>query len=188
MEPVLYDEVEDLFNSPGRPPKINLSGDGIFFRYRSTHYSIKPFSFSEDSGQLIGILGNNGSGKSTILKLISSQLRPREGNIYINGADLKKNQFRLKSAIAFISHEDLLFPELTVFENMYYHAQLTLGSLTDTEIRKRIWETLERFALQGSPYPEGREAITGYPISREFVSGLHWRCSEIRIFFSSMSL
>ncbi len=149
LEPIDYDEVEELFSSPNRPPKINLSGTDIFFRYKSTHYSIKPFSFSEDSGQLIGVLGNNGSGKSTILRLISNQLTPSEGRIFINGSDLLENRFKLKSVIAYIPQEDLLFPELTVYENMYYHAQLNLGSLTEKEIRRRIRETLERFDLEG---------------------------------------
>jgi len=149
LEPVYYDEIEELFSATDRPPKITLSGNYVFYRYKTTHFSIKPFSFTEESGQLTGILGNNGSGKSTILKLISNQLTPTEGKVFINDSDLAENSYKLKSAIAYISHEDLLFPELTVYENLYYHAQLTLGSLSEKEINKRITETLERFSLTG---------------------------------------
>ncbi len=149
LDPFYYDEIEDLFISLDRPPKIRLEGKNIFYRYSSTHYSIKPFTFGEDSGQLIGILGNNGSGKTTILKLIGNQLEPTQGHIFINGADLLENRFKLKSVIAYISAEDLLFPELSVYENLYFHAQLTLGSLSDREIRKKIGEILERFGLAG---------------------------------------
>ncbi|MGC9343832.1 MAG: ATP-binding cassette domain-containing protein, partial [Bacteroidales bacterium] len=71
LEPITFDEIEEHFETSSLSHKIVLSGKDIFYRYENTNYSIKPFSFHEESGQIIGIIGNNGTGKTTILKLIS---------------------------------------------------------------------------------------------------------------------
>ncbi len=148
QEPVSYEEIEDFFSIAEKTQKIVLSGKNISYRYKQTNYSIKPFSFSEESGLLIGIIGNNGVGKSTILKLISNQLNPSGGKLFINGADLVENSYKLKSVTGFVPQEDIIFRELTVYENLLYHAQLCLGNLSQSEINKRINDTLERLKIQ----------------------------------------
>lgn len=147
LEPLTFDEIEDHFEVSSFSHKIVLSGQNISYRYDRTNYSIKPFSFHEESGQIIGIIGNNGVGKSTILKLISNQLNPLEGKLYINGTDMVQNKYRLKSVTAYISQASIEFPDLTVYENLLYQAHLTLGNLKMDDIKRRIDATLEKLYL-----------------------------------------
>lgn len=147
LEEIHFEEIESYFNPTERLPKIVLSGKNISYRYSRTNYSIKSFDFHEDSGQLIGIIGNNGVGKSTILKLISGQMEPTDGTLLINGSDLIRNSFKLKSVIGYVPQEDLLFPDLTIYENLYYQAHLCLGNLNRKEIENRIYETAEKLQL-----------------------------------------
>lgn len=143
-----YEEIEDVFKPIDRLPKIFLSGTDISYRYKKTNYSIKAFDFHEESGQLIGIIGSNGVGKSTILKLISNQLNPSTGKLLINGSDLIENSFRLKPAIGFIPHEQIIFPALSIYENLLFHAHLCLGNLNQNEIKARVKETLIKLQIE----------------------------------------
>lgn len=147
-EPINYDELIELFNPAGQNARIRFSGKNVSYKYKSTHFSIKPFSFSEESGQLIGILGNNGSGKSTLLKLISNQIPNRKGKICLNGADTDKNRYKLQSILAYVPHEDLIHPELSVYDNLKFQAKLCLGNMKDKEIEERIENTLKKFQLE----------------------------------------
>jgi ABC-type multidrug transport system ATPase subunit len=149
LEPISFDEIEDHFETSSLSHKIVLSGKDLSFRYENTHYSIKPFSFREESGQIIGIIGNNGTGKTTILKLISNQLNPGGGKLFLNGTDMVANSYRLKSVIAYVSQSRIEFPDLTVYENLMYQAHLTIGNMKMADIKRRIDETLEKLSLTG---------------------------------------
>ena len=149
FDDILFEEIEDLFAPTEISHKIVLSAKNISYRYPKTNYSIKPFSFREDSGQLIAILGNNGTGKSTILKLISSQLELEKGNLFINGRDFISNSYKLRSIIAYVPQEEVLFSELTVYENLLFQANLCLGKLTRKEIELRVFEVIGKLQLEG---------------------------------------
>ncbi len=144
-ESVTFDEVEENFGVSTQ--KIILSGKDLFYRHHKTNYSIKRFSFCEESGQIIGIVGNNGVGKSTILKLISNQINPLEGQLCINGTNVVENSYRLKPLMGYVSHSHIEFANLTIYENLLYQAHLSLGNMDMADIEKRVIETLEKWSL-----------------------------------------
>jgi branched-chain amino acid transport system ATP-binding protein len=82
-------------------------------------------SFEVNKGEVVALIGANGAGKSTILKTISSILKPRKGEILFQGTPIhKKEPYRLiESGIAHVPEARRLFVEMTVEEN------LDLGSL-----------------------------------------------------------
>ena len=90
---------------------------------------IHSLTVREQSGSLIGILGKEGSGKTTLLKLLAGHIAPDKGNIEINGYDLQKNRYLLKDIIGYVPEEDLLFEELTVYDNLLMNARLYYSSL-----------------------------------------------------------
>lgn len=73
--------------------KIKLTGEDIFFKYnKNSEYIFKKLSFNFTEGQIIGIIGENGSGKTTFLKLISGIEKAEKGkiNLFLNEKKIKK--------------------------------------------------------------------------------------------------
>jgi ABC transport system ATP-binding/permease protein len=145
---VFFEEIASHFNLKFNLSRIKIGGKNIEYQYPNSGYMVKPFSFCEAAGQLIGIVGNNGVGKSTILKLIAGINEPSAGDVMINGASLKKNNFKLKSVIGFVAHNNMFFKELSVYENVYYHALLCMGDLSTEELHRKTLEVLKKFDLQ----------------------------------------
>ena len=83
--------------------------ENLEYIYPSSGKGIKPVSFAEESGQLIGILGKEGTGKSTLLELLSGTLKPTSGKIFINGYNFVNNSYLLKNIIGYVSEKDHLF-------------------------------------------------------------------------------
>ncbi|MFW5819798.1 MAG: ATP-binding cassette domain-containing protein [Bacteroidota bacterium] len=142
---ISFDEIEEHFGVNSQ--KIVLSGKDLTYKHEKTKYSIKKFSFYEESGQIIGIVGNNGVGKSTILKLISNQIDPLTGELCINGSNVIKNSYRLKPLMGYVPHADIEFPGLSIYENLLYQAHLSLGNMNMSEIKRRVNNTLESWFL-----------------------------------------
>jgi ABC-type multidrug transport system ATPase subunit len=152
LEPIGFAEIENQLDELSKPLKICLSGQNINYRYKHSLFDIKPFSFSEESGQLIGILGNNGVGKSSVLKLISNQLKPDEGKVCINGYNLTVYGSRLNPIIGYVPYDDLSSKEMSIYENLLFQAHLSQGSIEHKEIRKRVEETIIKFQLEDVAY------------------------------------
>lgn len=102
-----------------------LSASRVEVRYNNKK-GIRPFNFIGQPGELIGIVGREGSGKSTLLRLLAGTEPPKGGTIFINGYNIHKNPYQLNGFIGYVPEEDLLYPELSVFENLFIAAQLYL--------------------------------------------------------------
>lgn len=117
-----------------------LSALRVEIKY-SNKKGIRPFNFIGQPGELIGIVGREGSGKSTLLRLLAGVEVPKSGSIYINGYDLHKNPYQLNGFIGYVPEEDLLYPELTAYENLYIAAQLYLRN-SDSTYTKTLVENI----------------------------------------------
>jgi ABC-type bacteriocin/lantibiotic exporter with double-glycine peptidase domain len=85
-----------------------LSANDVTYRFDSEN-GIQNFNFYEESGQLVGILGVSGTGKSTLLNLLNGNLKPQSGNILINGYDINNVKEKNKlGIIGYIPQDDLL--------------------------------------------------------------------------------
>ena len=124
-----------------------FTADDIEFTYRNSTNGVKRFSLTEDSGRLIGIIGGSGSGKSTLLNVLSGNLKPKSGTIRINGYDIHKNKELLKGVIGYVSQDDLLIKELTVYQNLYYNAKLCFDEYSEVQIRQVVDRALIDFDL-----------------------------------------
>jgi len=109
---------------------------------------IRDINISEGPGKLIGILGASGAGKTTLLNILSGIDKPTSGSLKINGVDLFSNETeKIKGIIGYISQDDLLIDELTVYENLYYNAKLCFADLNEEELNKRVMDTLTTLGL-----------------------------------------
>jgi ABC-type multidrug transport system ATPase subunit len=128
-------------------PRVLFEVDGVSFTFRSGHIGIHPLSFSENSGNLVGIMGGSGAGKSTLLNILNGNDRPTKGQVRLNGLDLHDPASGLAGVVGFVSQDDLLIEELTVFDNLYYSARLCYGDLAEAEVRDKVQEVLRQLGL-----------------------------------------
>lgn len=81
---------------------------------------LKGISFSLDRGQCIGIIGANGTGKSTLLSILAGVRRPDSGQLLFHGEDLflKQNKKKLRKINGYVPQDNPLMEQLSVFDNL----------------------------------------------------------------------
>lgn len=75
-------------------------------------------------GKVMTILGPNGSGKTTLIKTLASLIRPDAGELSIAGADIRRRGNRARRIMGVVTHDTLLYDELTGYENLRFHARM----------------------------------------------------------------
>ncbi len=104
-------------------------------------------------GEILGLFGGSGSGKSVILRSIIGLERPDEGEILFEGRDLvplsERELFDIRTRISYVFQNGALFDSLTVEENLAYPLQAH-AHMTRTEIRERVDELLEMIDMKGA--------------------------------------
>jgi heme exporter protein A len=101
--------------------RLVVEGVGKDFGY---HHVLRDVNFTVEEGEFIALMGSNGAGKTTLLRMIAGLSRPTSGSVSIAGVDLRRAGPGLRRRIGFVSHESLLYPELTGRENLEFHARL----------------------------------------------------------------
>ena len=86
----------------------------------------------------ICICGANGAGKSTLLRIIAGLLRPAKGSVRLCGFDISSEPEKAKTRLGLISHKSMLYPELTVSENLHFFARLYGVRNAHNRIKKLI--------------------------------------------------
>ena len=95
---------------------VMLKIDSIDFYY-GTKKVLEKISFDADDGDIIGIIGPNGSGKTTMLRVISAIQKPRSGSIFLDGTDIfKLKQKELARKLAMVSQDNNISFDFSVFE------------------------------------------------------------------------
>ena len=113
---------------------------------------IKDINLTVYPGEIVGLMGLSGAGKTTLLKTLSGYTKPTQGNVFVNGLDLYKNFDKIKNSIGYVPQEDIIHPELTVYEALFYSLKLrTKEKLTINEINQRIDNILDElgFVISG---------------------------------------
>ena len=146
--PVLtFSKLKASFLQLDEKRELALTVDQIRYSSAKGIWEINTFSANETTGQLIGIVGREGVGKSTLLKLLAGKIKPDAGNISINGFDLWKNKYLLKGIIGFVPEEDLLFEDLSVSDNLSLTARLYYSSLNKKGIDAKVNTLLSKLEL-----------------------------------------
>ncbi|MEA5093626.1 MAG: ABC transporter ATP-binding protein [Sedimentibacter saalensis] len=83
--------------------------------------AVNNVSFDVKRGEVFGFLGPNGSGKTTVIRMILGLLNPTSGSGYILGYDIMEDREKLKSRIGYMSQKFSLYEELTVEENLDFY-------------------------------------------------------------------
>lgn len=101
--------------------------------------AVDNITFTVKDGEVVGLLGQNGAGKSTTMNMITGFIEPTEGNIVINGFDIMKKPLKAKKQIGYMPENVPLYTELTVKEFVTYMAEL---KLVERKIRKQEVENV----------------------------------------------
>lgn len=91
-----------------------------------------------EQGELFSLLGTNGAGKTTMIKMLSGLILPTSGEIKINGMNMKEDVYKIKSILNVSPQETAVAPNLTVKENLYFMAGVYQIENKDEKINELI--------------------------------------------------
>ncbi len=166
IAPIYYSGILREFLRIAYADKIIFEGHNIEYTFKKSSQGLKPMSFRADSGNLIGIMGGSGVGKSTMLNILNGIIIPDKGSLYLNGYDLHHELDQLKGLIGYIPQDDLLIEELTVYQNLYYNAKLCFGNYSNRKIEAMVVKTLRDLELY-----EIRDLQVGDPLNKKISGG-----------------
>lgn len=123
---------------------MTIEASNLSFRYGDKPV-LREVSFALTSGRFHALLGPNGAGKSTLFGLLTRLLALQQGDIRLGGRSLKKQPAEAMRQIGVVFQQNALDLDLTVRQNLQYHA--ALHGLSRKEARARGDRELERFNL-----------------------------------------
>lgn len=128
--------------------KISFNANQLEFRFPNGGVGLRNINISEGPGKLIGIMGASGAGKTTLLNVLAGIEIPSEGEILINGFNIHTQKEQIEGVIGYVSQDDLLIEELTVYQNLYYNAKLCFANLDEEALSKRVMDVLSSLGLE----------------------------------------
>jgi ABC-type multidrug transport system ATPase subunit len=129
-----------------RVPRSLLELNNVCCRF-GKNPGLKEITFSATGGQMVAVMGPSGCGKSTLLGTMIGSMPISSGAIAIDGVDLTKLVKENPRFLGYMPQDDLLFPTLTVAENLRYGARLRLPGAGKQEIEERVAEVLQEVDL-----------------------------------------
>jgi ABC-type multidrug transport system ATPase subunit len=166
IQPVYHIDVTNSFIDREADIQFVFSGKELEFRFKNSKNGLYSFSFSENSGQLIAVMGGSGVGKSTLLNILNGNIVVQHGEIRINQFDINKNKKEIEGLIGFVPQDDLLFEDLTVWENLYFNARLCFDELSKSEIEKKVFDILNELELY-----DYKDLKVGSPLKKTISGG-----------------
>jgi ABC-2 type transport system ATP-binding protein len=134
--------------APGGTAPTVMDGDAVRVRNLAKHFgpvkAVDGITFDIRTREIFGILGPNGSGKTTTIRMLCGLLTPTSGTATVAGADVTTHPEQVKSAIGYMSQAFGLYGDLTVEENLRFYGGV-YG--LDAELEARIAWAKERMML-----------------------------------------
>ncbi|MDC8445850.1 MAG: ABC transporter ATP-binding protein [Nitrosomonas sp.] len=107
--------------------------------------AVDNVSFEIGRGEIVGLLGHNGAGKTTIMKMLTGYLEPTGGSILIDGLDISAAREAVQQIIGYLPENDPLYSEMTVIDYLDYAA--ALHGITSEKRAQRIHDAIDKTAL-----------------------------------------
>jgi heme exporter protein A len=129
------------------PPMIEIKG---LVKQYGVNMVLRGVDLHVREGEFVGLVGSNGAGKSTLMRIVATLLQPSGGQVLIGGWPLPKQAARVRRHIGLVSHNSLLYGDLTAAENLSFFARLYC--LENSE--ERVMAALKKvglFARQRDP-------------------------------------
>ena len=171
MNPVAFESVSKVFRH--RPALFNWTGEERAGETRA----LEDISLTVKAGEVLVLLGPNGSGKTTMLKLVSTMLLPDRGRVLVEGADSQRDSQVARRHVGFaVAAERSFFPRLSARENLDFFA--ALDNVPRKSRSRRVDTMLERVGL----------ADAGDTLVMKFSSGMYQRLGIARALIKEPSV
>lgn len=161
-----YSDAISKFLGLDEKERLTFKVDEISYQFKGGKKGLHPLSIIEESGKLVGIMGGSGTGKSTLLNVLNGTFVPKSGSVTINGIDIHKEKNSLQGVIGFVSQDDLLIEELSVFQNLYFNAKLCFSNLNERDIKRKVIDILQAIGLY-----EVKDLIVGSELEKTISGG-----------------
>jgi ABC-2 type transport system ATP-binding protein len=115
-------------------------------KWFGSHHVLDGLSLRVEQGELVGLLGPNGCGKSTVLKIVCKLLSLDAGQVLLMGKPLSELRYRARGLVGLCSQDTALYPDLLPAENLHFFARLY--GLLDQDRQHRVAELMEIFELE----------------------------------------
>ncbi len=166
IAPVYYSDVVSLFVGDLVKSRIIFEASHITYQFKNGTIGLHNVGFTEQSGRLVGIMGASGAGKSTLLNVLNGASAPTEGKVLINDIDIHSGDPSIEGIIGFVSQDDLLIEELSVYQNLYYNAKLCFDNYTEDQLVDTVHQVLKNLGLF-----EIRKIQVGSPLNKKISGG-----------------
>ncbi len=122
--------------------------------------AVNEVSFEVATGEVVGYLGPNGSGKTTTIRMLLGLLLPTSGSAQVLGYDVEKDPEAIKPQVGYMSQKFALYEDLTVRENLVFYAGVY--GMTRAQYRPRVKEVLELVGLAGRESEQAGQISGGW--------------------------
>jgi heme exporter protein A len=107
--------------SAGAEAAVALAG---VVRHYGERTALAGVSAEVPAGATLAVFGSNGAGKTTLLRILATLLRPHGGSVRVLGRELPRDGWAVRGRIGLLGHDPMLYRDLTVRENLRFHARL----------------------------------------------------------------
>ena len=122
-----------------------LQMDGVH-KWFASHHVLDGFSLRLEKGEVLGLLGPNGCGKSTVLNIVCKLLSYDDGQVHLMGELLSELGYRARGLVGLCTQHCALYPDLFPAENLHFFARL--HGLSEKECEQRVAELMSDFELE----------------------------------------
>jgi ABC-2 type transport system ATP-binding protein len=133
--------------SGGDAPDPAISARGLLRKF-GNFTAVNDVSFTVKRGEIFGFLGPNGSGKTTVIKMLTGLLPLSGGEASVEGMNVRTDAERVRERIGYMSQNFSLYPDLTVTENLTFYGRIY--GLRPERLKKRMDEIIQMNGLD--PY------------------------------------
>lgn len=161
-----FSDLQAAFLNQQDESKLQFEVNELSLAFPGGKQAIHPLSFSEESGKMVAIMGGSGAGKSTLLSILNGTQKPDHGQVLINGINLHTDDPLMKGVIGYVSQDDLLLEDLSVYDNLLFNGRLCLSQLTEDALQSRINDLLLAIGLW-----EVRDLKVGNPLEKTLSGG-----------------
>jgi ABC-2 type transport system ATP-binding protein len=139
------------------PPAAAIEVNGLTKRFgalRGKITAVNRLSFRVQPGEIFGLVGPDGAGKTTAMRMLASVIRPDEGSIVIDGIDVRAHPEQVKRHLSYMPQRFGLYEDLTVEENIRFYADLF-------EVAPEVWQARADSMLAISGMTQFRKRLAG---------------------------